>query len=369
MALKEDKKMSIKVGSVSELGIDSRLAAVFYRDNWERKIALSDETFYNWQFKTIPSAPSLDNCVVAFDANSRKIVGVMGLNERQFSLDGERKPGAELTTWIVSKECQGSGVGPKILEYIQTKYEVLIGMGISSMALPIYMRSGFRYLNAIPRFTKVFNFDVIQDISAQTALARKLAASWGKATDGQEYHVDEGVDKAESLHARVRGRLNLFTRDVEHLKWRYVDHPYFDYKPFVITLPENESQAFVCLREETSINGFRMLHVLDCFGDEKAIPAALSFVDSYCINNNFDVVDFYCTSAKINKFLLSSGWFSTMDDKCFQMPHLFHPIELRDPPTTSLIYWAKHNFVEMCDFSKLYITKQDADFDRPTLST
>jgi hypothetical protein len=45
----------------------------------------------------------------------------MGLNERRFSLDGEWEKGAELTTWIIAKECQGAGVGPGILEYIQTK--------------------------------------------------------------------------------------------------------------------------------------------------------------------------------------------------------------------------------------------------------
>lgn len=359
--------MDIKVGGVSELGVDSKLVTLFYKDNWQRKIALSDEVFYNWQFKAVPSAPSLDNCVIAFDSVWQKVVGVMGLNERQFSFDGEWKLGAELTTWIVAKECQGSGVGPKILEYIQAKYDVLIGMGISAMALPIYMRSGFRYLHAIPRFTKVFDFDAIKGISTQTPLAKKLVSSWGKP-DAKEYHVAEGVEGAAALHERVRSKLNLFSRDVAHLTWRYTDHPYFGYKTFVITMPDSESQAFVCLREETSVEGLRMLHLLDCYGDEKAMPAALAFVDSYCRDNRLHVVDFFCTAAKINKFLLSSGWFSTMDDKCFQMPHLFHPVELRDPPTTSLIYWAKENFVEMCDFSNLYITKQDADFDRPTLS-
>jgi hypothetical protein len=360
--------MSIQVGAVSELGIDSKSVALFYKDTWQRKIALSDNVFYDWQFRAIPSAPSLDNCVIAFDTDSNKILGVMGLNERRFSLDGEWKQGAELTTWIVAKECQGAGVGPRILEYIQEKYQVLIGMGISAMALPIYMRNGFRYLSAIPRFTKVFDLDAIKDISTQTPLARKLVAAWSTADASYEFHVAEGVNGVGALHERVRTRLNLFSRDVEHLAWRYVEHPYFDYKPFMITLPDNESQAFVCLREETSVEGLRMLHVLDCFGDEKAMPAALAFVDSYCMDNSFHVVDFYSTSATINKFLLGSGWFSTMDDKFFQMPHLFHPLELRDPPTTSLIYWAKDNFVEMCDFSKLYITKQDADFDRPTLA-
>ena len=58
-----------------------------------------------------------------------------------------------------------------------------------------------------------------------------------------------------------------------------------------------------------------------------------------------------------------------IDDICFQFPHLFHPIEMRNPPTTSLIYWSKNQFTEMADLSKLYISKQDADLDRPTKHT
>jgi len=44
-------------------------------------------------------------------------------------------------------------------------------------------------------------------------------------------------------------------------------------------------------------------------------------------------------------------------------------MELRSPPTTSLIYWSRDNFEDMADTSRLYITKQDADLDRPTMGT
>ena len=70
-------------------------------------------------------------------------------------------------------------------------------------------------------------------------------------------------------------------------------------------------------------------------------------------------------ASSVYKFMLSDGWFSINDDICFQFPYLFHPIEMKNPPTTSIIYWAKNQFAEMADLSKLYISKQDAGLDRP----
>lgn len=358
--------MKLAVGSVSELGLDSASVCAFYQDNWQRKIALSNRNFYNWQFCRTPAAPGLDNCVVAYDAQAGRLAGVMGLNARPFTLDGETVDGAELTTWIVSPDYQGGGVGPQILSHIQRTYGALIGMGISAMALPIYLRSGFRFMRAIPRFCRVYELDALKEFSTQTALARKLLASWDNGRVQPTYRVSPGFDGADALWERVRTRLNLFSRASAQLRWRYTEHPAFAYHGFTITTADGAS-AIVCLRQECSVPGLRIAHLLDCYGDDAAIPAALDFVDCYCREHGMHAADFFCTSSAVNRFFLAGGWFSTLDDECFQMPHLFHPVELRNPPTTSLVYWAKDNFAAMCDLSRLYVTKQDADFDRPVL--
>jgi hypothetical protein len=108
---------------------------------------------------------------------------------------------------------------------------------------------------------------------------------------------------------------------------------------------------------------------MDCVGDDVALPGAFTFIDDYCEEEGAHVADFYCTAAHITKHPRSRGWFSTLDDQYFQFPHLFHPVEVRRPATTSLIYWARENLSEMCDFSRLYVTKQDADLDRPVPRT
>jgi hypothetical protein len=151
--------------------------------------------------------------------------------------------------------------------------------------------------------------------------------------------------------------------------WRYNNHPIFKYKQFLVsnTKKIGSSQAFVALREELSVEHFKILHIMDFFGDDSSLSSALSFIEDYASKNNFDLIDFYCTASSIYRFMLNRGWFSINDDTCFQFPHLFHPIEMRSPPTTSLIYWSKNNLSDIADISKLYITKQDIDLDRPIL--
>ena len=57
-----------------------------------------------------------------------------------------------------------------------------------------------------------------------------------------------------------------------------------------------------------------------------------------------------------------------MDDPLVGLPSLFHPVELRIPPTTSLVIWAAEDRARLYDFSQLHLTKADLDLDRPTLA-
>jgi len=363
--------MAIKIGFVSDLGVESDLVRRFYSENWARKIALSDKSFYEWQFVKAPDNFGEDHCVIAYDDQKERVLGVMGLNERTFLLNGQQKRGAELTTWIVSGEAQGTGVGAKILQYIQSNFEILIGMGISDMALPVYMRSGFRYLSRIPRFVKVLNFEKLNDHSIHSNLGAKLARRWSVESPVNYIIVDIDEEKYSGVLDSIKTKYNFFSRNSAHRKWRYEDHPNFNYKQFLIkTLNgKNDDLAYLSIREEDSLDEFKIIHVMDLFGSDDAIESAVNFLNNYAIKNCYDVIDFYCTSSNVYRFMLSDGWFSTSDDNCFQFPHLFHPVEMRTPPTTSLIYWSRNNLKDLADISKLYITKQDADLDRPTMYT
>jgi len=360
--------MATVIGEVSELNIKSESVCDFYEKHWKRKIALAKPSFYRWQFTESPSDAGNDHCMIAIDNASMEILGVMGLNKRSFFINGLIKKGAELTTWVVDEKHIGKGVGAKILKEIQSRYDVLIGMGISEMALPIFMRSGFRYIRAIPRYVKVFDFDAVESYAQYNSFAKKLVKQWSLLGNAP---FDVQVINYESMHpleSILQTQFNHFSREFEFLEWRYSRHPVFKYKQFIIRSKGDKhgKGVYVCLREELKVEDLRLIHVLDCIGDEKDTPSAIGFIHNYCTENNIHLADFYCTSTRISRYFVSSGWFSINDDSCFQFPHLFHPLELREPPTTSLVYWSNSNFLELADTSNLYITKQDADLDRPT---
>ena len=360
--------MSIEFGTVSDFGIDSKDVQDFYRSNWNRPIALFDNDFYNWQFKSPPAHNNLDASVIAFDIKKKLILGVMGVTKRPMVLNGESVSGGELTTWMISEKLQGTGVGTKIVQYCQSQYDALTGFGISGASLRVFRRQDFRFIRQIPRFIRVINFEPLKKYAKYDPLAQDLIDRWTVTKSSRFTEKDFNKATVEISNNYFKQHFNHFSRDFAHLKWRYQDHPYFQHLQFIISssLKNNDAPVFVCLREELSISDFKILHVLDCFGADENIPAAIDFIENYAVDHDFDVIDFYCTAASVNCHFINSGWFSTSDDLCFQLPNLFHPIEMREPPTSNVVYWSKNNFEKMADLSNLYITKQDSDCDRPT---
>ena len=154
---------SFEIGFASDLGVDSTQIMAFYREHWLRDIALSDYKFHQWQFEEPPLNGGHNSCVLALKGSN--ILGVMGLNRRIFNISGKAKNGAEMTTWVVDKNNKGLGAGTKILNFITSNFDYLMGMGISKEALPIYLRSNFGYLRYIPRYIFVIDKPRILDIS------------------------------------------------------------------------------------------------------------------------------------------------------------------------------------------------------------
>tara|TARA_A100001011_G_C14250079_1_gene817420 strand:+ start:323 stop:1444 length:1122 start_codon:yes stop_codon:yes gene_type:complete len=367
--------MTIKIDFVHKFKIDNQLVRNFFRENWKRKIALPDKNFYEWQFVNAPENKSKDCCIIAFDTKKEKIFGALGINKRTFFLENKPIKSAEFTTWVVSKDTKklglASNIGLKILLFSKLKFDILIGMGSTEEALPLYMRSGFKFVKSIPRFVKVINLKKIEKFSKINKLGKRLLLQWDlKDSFKNKYSVIPVTDKQyQKLFNNFKKKNNLFSRDLKHKKWRFKKHPYYNYKEFLVKKNGTNKYSYISFRQEDSIKHFKMIHLIDLYGDEFTNECALNYMVQYAKKNSYDVIDFYCTSSRIFKHLINNNWFSINDDDCFQFPHLFQPVEMRNPPTTSLLYWSKKNLSDLANFSKLYVTKQDVDLDRPTMHT
>ncbi len=353
----------IRVGGVDELSIPSESVCEFYKNNWERKISLGIFSFYTWQFRLPPENKGHDCCCIAVD-NNNEILGVMGLNKRGFYLNGKLCKGAELTTWVVSEKARGKGVGGKIMHFLQSRYDVLAGMGITEAAIPIYLKCGFRFLRFIPRFVRVFDQSSVSQYCEINNLSQRLISKWSKSNVYSYSSMAVNPSELDSLEGYLKSNFNHFIRNSSSLSWRYENHPVFRYESYIVK-GSGDGVGIVFRIED--LGSIKIVHITDFFGDRNDFAAGLSFINEYCLDNGIGVADFYCPSPILTSHFTSAGWFSTLDDYYFQFMHLFHPPELRSPPTTSVIYWARNDMLNLLDTSKLYITKEDMDLDRPTV--
>lgn len=353
----------IRVGEAQELNIDSNQITTFIEGEWKRQIALSLPWFYEWQFKQSPSNKGKDHSVVVVDDDS--VHGFIGLNTRNFFLDGQSFKGAELTTWMVSEKVRGKGYAKKMLSLLQEKYDVLVGMGITEMAVSVYTQLGFKYVRYIPRFVRIFNLERIESFSQISELGKKLIRQYGS--------LPRTVYRAKTITSHEAGKeteflhhnFNCFSRSSAYLKWRYSSHPVYQYQFFRIESARESAIVVLRIEEKETL---KILHVVDLYPVSfSVLPAVISFLEDFGKECNADFSDFFCTSDRLGHVFWELGWFSTLNDYFVQVPSLYYPIEMRTPPTTSLSLWARSNQRSMLDMNHLYLTKGDCDLDRPTV--
>ncbi len=352
------------IGDVDSFGLSLEEVCSFYQKHWKRPIALALPQFYQWQFRQSPDNQGKDRCVVIVDEDKR-LCGVMGLNERRFFLDGRGLRGAELTTWIISESCRGTGQSLAMLEYLQDHYEVLIGMGVTQEALPAYLRCGFKQIRHIPRYVRLFHqAENIRSIIRVEPFGLSLMRR--NTAQANVSYLVRSIPIAElAIHEPIlRQHFHTFSREAAYLKWRYTDHPVYRYEAFQI---ESGGHAMAVVLRVDEKETLKILHVVDAFGDLQALAAVVHFLEDYARQHLVDLADVYALSDTLGHVFWTMGWYSVLNDEWIQVPHLFHPIELKSPPTTSLIAWAKQEMDQLLDQTRLHITKGDCDLDRPTL--
>jgi hypothetical protein len=350
---------AIRTGSADELGVPIEEIAAFYDAYWPRKMALGFPEFTRWQFADAPEQRG--SCSVCVSVAGSELIGAMGLHEHGFSLCGRTVSGAELTTWIVAPHAKGKGIGPRMLDYLQAKYDVMLGSGISDEALNVYLRKDFNYWRYIPRFFRVYDIPAVEPFSRIEPLGRKLARY--RLHGAQETNIKAAARRipAAEIVADALGEANAYVRDTDYFAWRFDRHPVYEYEAYAVC------DAFVVVRRD-AIPGMKFAHIIELLAPDSAMPSVLAFLDGYAHEHGLAAIDFTCTSSRLGGHFIAGGWFSSVDEPSFAFLSLFHPPELRDPQTTSLIYWAKDSQAALADLGKLHVVKADLDLDRPTMA-
>lgn len=352
------------LAEATDIDIDSNSMCRYLERNWVHQTVLSIVDFFDWQFKYYPGGNGVNRSLVIIDRKTNGIYGFFGIVPKRFIFSGNILKGAEITTWIISEELRGKSFASGMLNHLINNYDFICAVGgVTPPALYVYKRMGFKCIRSIPRFYKIYNIERTKRISNITDLGLELLSKINIKVESLP-NVEEF--NSMSKYKNFYESLNCFSRSISYVEWRYINHPFFKYKIFV-TNPNSEKEVFLVLRIQ-GLETICLCHVIDFYGCEEGFLDALNFIDYYCVNNSVDFADFYCLSSHITKYFWSNGWFSVLDDLEVTIPHLFNPIELRNPPTVSVIMHAPKHLTQLCDINRLYITKGDGDLDKPTIS-
>lgn len=357
-------KNGITISTAADAKVNDSDLCEFYAREWERPIALSRADFLNWQFSLSPEANGVNNTIVAL--RNGQLVGALGTTPRSFFQNGNSHKAAELTTWVVAPEARGLGIGTEIIKFLQNRYDFLSGANISSQALPIYLKSGFTFLENLPRFFYVNDFHLLNGIVKLPTAAVSEIVKRQKTSGSTKFHARRCSSGSLNSNAGDNA-LPQSTRKANYLKWRYDEHPIFKYDVYEVTDPrEGIAKTGVILRQDT-VNGIPFLHLIDVVGNCLDYSSLVAFLENETRKRRCAFIDAHCSSRILSSTFLASGWSSAIDDPVIDLPNLFHPLEFRQPPTSSLIFWSKENQKWTGDFSDLHFTKGDLDLDRPTL--
>lgn len=336
----------------------------YLREHWPRGLAIFEKEFYRWQFVEPPAAGGIDRSLAVVNSARQTIVGYMGVTPRSLILaDGRSLSGAELTTWFFSPEARGGGLAWQLIGRLQREYDFLLAMNVSAAALAVYRSVDFRFVASMERWIRVFRWEpFLQFVNATNEhrtlpRVRPMTSTAGFAPIAKE-----------SMAAALAGwepTLHRVARDQATAAWRYVNHPVYEHCSFRVGGVGADHEAIVVLRIEDH-EAFRIGHVLDVMPMRGDAAKAVEFLEQFGREQKIDLLDVYGLTPTIAARFWKAGWHSVNADRIRGIPHLFNPIELRDPPTMNFAFWSRSAMNELCDLSKFYLSKSDCDGDRPT---
>ncbi len=292
---------------------------------------------WDWQFHQNPFLEGNSPGVILKDKD--KIIGYYGSMPVPIQLGDRKFIGAWLCDLILDPEYRGKGLGKKLNNYLQNKYPMVLGLGISDHSDPILKKAGWVINYDIEEYNYIKNTANVKDvIKKMLQLVKSLKGTFCKRAQ-KNYIVEEiegkDVKKYMDLLEQEEGSgySNGIIKDFKYIEWKYLNHPVARYRyliakkqdklmalgiirngklksRFVEYLGADELDAKYILTEKFMqiCNSSLMLNVLTTDDDIKKSCDLLGFM-RYKSKPRF-----YLYSGKIDKAVLAGKWFIMAGD-------------------------------------------------------
>jgi predicted N-acetyltransferase YhbS len=322
----------------------------YIAEHWEQDHVLArDATLLRWQYRH--PDPELLSVLAARDG--ARIVGILGLIRAPFVWCGRRFSAAWLAMWSAAPEQRRRGLGLALLVDAMERFDVIACVGFNDAAARIYRALGFDVRPSLPRWVAAVDpaaYEQLVGAKPATVAAPEhhaaVAHEWEQTTAGR---WDAAWDE---YAARVVGT----ARDAAFIRWRYLEHPTFQY---VVHVSADGRALCVARFEQVRDSTAHVLRIVELLGDEtRAAELAASAVAKAPTGA---LADFFCASAEFGAPLERLG-FARVDDRS-AVPDRFQPLERSHGLNAA--FWRRDGGGAAFDGVRLYATRADGDQDRP----
>ena len=343
----------------------------FLSDAYSPEYVLRDKKLFEWMFcdkqnKTVANVI----CAVKGDT----LIGIAGFTPTEFFWGDftTRHVGAWTANWMVLPQHRG-GVGWVLMHRLQKQNSILITQGLGSDNLSITPTLGFKVYEAMPKYSLVFDMeltakvlDTVHDVWPTEELDN-LKNSSLKTSEVLATHITKSITETKyNPNWRCYSSMHYGTiRDLNYIKHRYVNHPYFNYHLFIAGPPDAPALSVCRIEESYGVAKVKVGRILEFFHPEgkkglqngfEALLSGLEFIKK----QNCAYCDFFCTSSTYGESVIKSG---LKQEETLLLPHRLNPLEV--PYTEQNLGVISNISPESPTLGDMYVTKSDGDQDRP----
>jgi len=358
----------------------------FINQHWKKNHTYTrSKELFDWTFRDNPAWNELGYSIsIAIESDS--IVGMLGTIPFELNVYGQNFRACWLVNWLLIPEARKGRVGLNLLNLFSKNYGYdTISFGINDTIARLYAALKWQYMPAIPRMVWInsknienaekllietnpnINITEIREYISKHKTTLKEINSTSINPIDQIKSGDWDNNGWENWRYKTVG----CSRDAKYLKWRYFEHPIYQYETRMIA--DGANIGLIIWRVETTskanLNGqleeyFPIARIVEFLpiSDSNALDLMSEFIKH---SDTLGVIaaDFYCYNEEICQILNRIGFLTSNIHTGVVLPNYTQPLA-NGGDIRSAIYLAQGHKID-ANAPAWYWTRSDSDQDRP----
>ena len=299
------------------------------------------------------------------------IVGLFGIIPYKLNIAGTISKGIAAANWFVHPKYGGHGL--KLLKpALSYNPDIILLLGTNNNATKLYQMMRWHVLDDVPRWVGIVNRKMLLESLQINSTNLNYWPEVKPVVSLDQHKLTSNLDKEKWDHyywSSFAPRTVGFARDYDYLKWRYLDHPVFEYK-FILSQDDKDNyNGLAIIRIEKILKEqYKIGRIVEFMALDKSSSISLA---NEIIASDPTILfwDFFSFSSLTTWGLENVGFRRIpkwMSNDPF-IPSRFQPLDFNIVNIVSSMYISKNLMGKLnpMDDAQWYITKGDSDQDRP----